>query len=110
MSTYTKMRLCNSYSNLSKPMKEVWMEYQEVRARLMAVKNSLANMPDDKIKMVWDAKERRHRPVPIQGLKESAKARHTLLKRRLAELAQYLYSVKMIAPDFNRASLELGLN
>lgn len=109
MSTYTKMRLCNSYSNLSKPMKEVWVEYQEVRARLMAVKDSLHNMPEDKLRMVWDAQEQRHRPSPIPGLKDSARALHTSLKRRLAELAQYLYTVKMIAPDFNRAALEAGL-
>lgn len=105
MSTYTKMRLCNAYSNLSPLMKECWNEYQEVRARLMATKEILATMPEDKIRMVWDAAEQRHRPSSMPTLRSRAVETHTKLLRRLTELAQYLYTEKYIAPDFNRASL-----
>ncbi|QIW86485.1 hypothetical protein AMA1_57 [Achromobacter phage AMA1] len=108
MSTYTKMRLCNAYSNLPPLLKECWKEYQEVRATLMATKEALHNMPEDKIRMVWDAQEKRHRPSPLPTLKEQARAKHTRLKRRLTELAQYLYTARYIAPDFNRAALEMG--
>lgn len=108
MSTYTKMRLCNAYSNLPKLVKECWIEYQEVRAQLMATKASLINMPEDKLKMVWDAKAQRHRPSSVPTLRDQARARHTKLQRRLTELAQYLYDFKLIAPDFNQASLKMG--
>lgn len=108
MSTYTKMRLCNAYSNMPRLVKDVWIEYQEVRAQLMTTKTVLQRMPEDKIKMVWDAQEKRHRPSPLPTLKDEARAKHTRLTRRLTELAQYLYDFKYIAPDFNRASLELG--
>lgn len=100
-----KMRLCRSYSNLTKTEKLIWSEYKIVRndwKRLEALWHN-EEKPKPKFKYCWD--ENRYRPM--RQVTRYDELHKDYMKRgyRLLELALYLYAFGYIAPDFTSEDL-----
>lgn len=95
-----KMRLCRSYSNLTKTEKLIWSEYQIVRSDWKRLEALWHNEEKPKPRFKYDTKEQRIRPIVKITRYDELHREYMKRGYRLLELALYLYNFGYIAPDF----------